>query len=259
LRYELSTRQLVSIFSNRLYNLKMNTQNPATPAQAATPGSVPAVSNPQPVTTPAPTGNQGDNQEGKITITAKEYRDLQRAKARTLSFDKRKDFLNRKPNPTSTANDDGSNGDPEIVARLAESEQTRHRVERENLQLKVKGQVRELLDREEFKVLPRSTRDLILKNPALLSEADSAEEALLDIEDFVRDQVIALETGSQSKDQRALGGQPSATGHEVPPNVSSASPAPMPAEGLEDTSKLSGPERSQAIIRNQMKRTRGTR
>ena len=72
----------------------------ATPAQsAATPaGSNESIQPQSPAGSPqaTPQGQpSGDPSEGKVTISTKEYAELQRAKARTLSFEKRKQFMAR--------------------------------------------------------------------------------------------------------------------------------------------------------------------
>jgi len=219
--------------------------NGTTPAPAATlPNVVPVVTTP-PVTTP-PQG-EGKGSDGKVTIDLKEYRDLQRAKARTLSFDKR---VALKGNSQPTNNPDGSAGDPEIVERLNQESTARLAAERRSLQLEVKGRVRDLLDTDEFKPLPKSTRELILKNPALLSEADNLDEAMIDIEEFVRDQVLSM-------DKVPVNGGGQQVKNDVPPVVNGGNPAPVVAVGLEDVSKLSGPARSQATIRNKMREAKG--
>lgn len=227
----------------------MTNPNPATPAQAATPGSGETVVTTPPSGTPAPAtpGVQGNESgEGKVTIDLKEYRDLQRAKARTLSFDKRAGLRKPEANPGTNSGD----GDPELVERLNKAESDRQAAERRALQAEVKGSVRDLLDREEFKPLPESTRQLILKNPAMLSEADNLEEALLDIEEFVRDEVLKMGTTPKVPTSTP---NPSPAGHETPPTVTPGSPAPSPAAGMEDLSKLRGADRSRAAIRNAMR------
>lgn len=225
----------------------MENKNPATPAQAATPGIAPN-STPTPVPTPAPTGDQGGNNEGKVTITTKEFAQLQRDAARARSNDKRNQINNRRD--PSVGN---PSGDPEINKVLDEANSRALEAEKKALQFQVKGQVRDLLEKDEFKNLPKSTRELILKNPHLLSQADNLEEAMLDIEDFIRDEVLSIETTPPAS-TIPNNGQPS--GHETPPAINSGGPAPAGNPDLEDTSKLSGPAKSQAMIRNSL-RTKG--
>ena len=116
------------------------------------------------------------------------------------------------------------------------------------------------MEKEEFKVLPESTKALILKNPHMLSQADNVEEALLDIEDFVRDQVAGLKVPNSSPNP-GQGGSRAAnpSGHETPSSVSAGAPAPASAIELEDVSNLSGVARSRAVLRNSMKKARGVK
>jgi hypothetical protein len=176
-------------------------------------------------------------------ITTKEYGELQRAKARTLAFDRRKNLFERKNNSNGTPNP----GDPSNEDKIR-ADQAEHRA----LQLEVKDQVRDILAKPEYAALPQSTRDLILKNPAMLSEADNVEEALLDVEEFVIEQVSKLSSNAPGG-----GASPATTvpGHDAPP-VSPNSPAPVKNDDVEDISKLSGPARSRAILRNNIRAKR---
>jgi hypothetical protein len=222
----------------------MTNQNPATPADAATPGSTPNV-----ITTPS-TATPVVPPEGKVTISTKEFAQLQRDAARGKSAQKRAALgLDRTPVVPA----DGS--DPNAVA-ITEANQRAADAERRALQMEVKGKVSDLLNKDEFKALPKSTKDLILLNPALLTQADNLEEAMLDIEDFVRDQVISLESGGAVAIP-GMGGEAQPKGHETPPVINAGTPAPVSADGLEDLTKLHGPARSQAAIRNVIKQKKG--
>lgn len=241
----------------------MSQNNPATPAQAATPGSgeqqVPPNSSAAPQTPPA--GGQGGQPEEKVTIPLKEYRDLQRDHARVLSFDKRKQFSSSRNNPASNnqpGNGAEGNNDPELVEQVRVNQERADTAEKRALQAEVKSGVRDILAKPEYANLPESTKNLILKNPAMLSEADNVEEALLDIEDFVRENIPA---GTQNQNQSGQGGasRPTPPGHEAPPTVTTGAPAPVNAEGLEDVSKLTGVARSRAVLRNSMKKARGVK
>lgn len=232
----------------------MNNQNPATPAQAATPGSnaqVPAT--PSAVTPPVTTPGQGNNPEGTVTIPTKEFAQLQRDSARVRSFEKRKQFAARRTNPGAPA----ANGDQDDPAneRISQLETETADANKRALQAEIKGSVRDVLDKEEFKALPQSTRELILKNPHMLSEADNLEEALLDIEDFVREQVSKL--AAAPAQQNGQPGNPSSgspAGHETPPKIGAGTPSQTPNSSLEDTSNLRGVALSRATIRNAIKK-----
>lgn len=228
----------------------MTTQNPATPAPAATPGNVPQDSNPTPVASPAPSnGASGNSQEGKVTISTKEFAQLQRDAARARSAAKRADLARgRNPIPVVSAA-----GDPDAAQAIAEANARAAESERIALQSQVRSGVRDLLEKDEFKGLPKSTKELILKNPALLSEADNLEEAMLDIEDFVRDQVLSLESAPA-----ATPAAPQPAGVETPP-AGGGGPAPTKPVGLEDTSKLTGTARSIAVLKNAVRKAQGVK
>lgn len=218
----------------------MTTQNPATPAApvAATPGSDPNV------VTPPSTPTTPVVPEGKVTIDTKEYAQLQRDAARVRSVERRRQINAGRP----PVNDGGN---PDIAQAVQEANDRAAQAERVALQAEARNRTRDILDRDEFKTLPKSTKDIILKNPALLSQADNLEEAMLDIEDFVRESVASM---GEVTPVVVTPAQP--VGHDAPPVVNNGAPAPAGAVGDEDISKLSGPARSQAMIRNTI-RNRG--
>jgi len=229
------------------------------PAEAATlPGSnEQGKTTPSSPTPPATPGTTGNETEGKVTISTKEYADLQRAKARQLSFERRKNFAASRNNPLRKP--EGNPGAPNdaIAEELSAAETRAQEAEQRALKAEVAGKVRELLDKDEFKALPKSTRDLILKNPHMLSDADNVDEALLDIEDFVREQVAGLEAPKSPAAPAPGGAQPQ--GHETPPTVTAGNPAPAPAAGLEDTTNLRGAALSRAVLRNSLRKARGVK
>ena len=240
-------------------------ENPVIPAAnaAATPGnngqSAPQ-SSAAPSTQPGNPPGQGGAPDEKVTISLKEYRELQRDHGRVLSFDKRKQFnssRNNAPGSQPANNGSGENNDPEIVEQLRVSEERAETAERESMQLKVKDGVRAILAKPEFANLPESTKNLILKNPAMLSEANSVDEALLDIEDYIRETASTISTPNQNQSGQGSGRRSTPPGHEVPPTVSAGAAAPANAEGLEDTSNLTGVARSRAVLRNAAKKHRG--
>lgn len=230
----------------------MTNINPAAPSQEATPGKVPQNGgNPSaPSSANQPNGGQGNDNEGTVTIPLKEYRTLQRQDARAKSLDRR-NALNKGRQSNQAANLDDNGGDPELVNRLAEETRLRQEAEQKALRVEVGSRVRDLLEKDEFKTLPNSTKQLILKNPSALSNADNLEEALLDIEDFVRDEVLKMETPSGSGNAPGKGDKTPET-PETPP-VNNGAPAPSKAGDLEDLSKLSGSQKSRAAIRNLLK------
>ncbi len=233
----------------------MEKPNPATPAQAATPGNgeqvkpTPSVAPTSPVTPAA--GGQPD--EEKVTISLKEFRDLQRDHARVLSFDKRRQFAASKNNANPQPTNNGG-GDPELIETIAQKDLALQEANTRALRAEVKAGVESILAKPEYSKLPDSTKELIRKNPAMLSEADNVEEALLDIEEFVREE--------SAKISSVPSGQVPSRGssdHETPPVINAGAPAPSAAAGLEDVSNLTGVERSRAVLRNSLKKQRGVK
>lgn len=237
----------------------METPNPATPAKAATPGNgQPEKTQPSSSFAPATQNGTQGNAEGKVTISTKEYADLQRAKARSLSFDRRSQFNSSRNNP-STRPASGVAATPEAEA-VASAEDRAVQAERRALQSEVRDNVRDILAKAEYQNIPASTRDLILKNPQMLSNADNLEEALLDIEDFLIEESGKIEAGGDNitvvnKGPEAAARHGATTSHEVPATSASGAATPSGSD-LEDTSNLTGSARSRAILRNSMKKSK---
>ena len=223
----------------------MTIQNPATPAASATatPGADPNV-----VATPSTTPNTVVP-EGKVTIDTKEYAQLQRDAARARSAQKRIEIRN---NTNRQSIPEGASED--VAKAIEEANNRAAEAERKALQAEVGGKVRDILDKDEFKNIPKSTRELILKNPSMLSKADNLDEALLDIEDFLRENVVGVDSVTIP-----MPGLNKPGPNETPPVINSGAPAPSDAAGMEDVSKLSGSERSRAMIRNKIKEAQGVR
>lgn len=222
----------------------MSEQKTATlvPAPAVTTAPV---SDPSVITTPSTTPNPVVP-EGKVTIPTAEFAQLQRDAARGRSAQRRNDLNRGRALPTN------ADGSPNVDEAVRAAEERAEKAERSALQAEVRVKTRELLDKDEFKNIPKSTKDLILKNPGMITGASSVEEALLDIEDYVRDNVITIDMPA------APGVKPvQPAGHSTPAVVTPGAPAEVNAEGLEDLTKLSGPARSTAAIRNVLKKSRG--
>ena len=221
--------------------------NPATPAAdaAATPGSGEHGSNPPSVTPAAPaTPAPGNNNEGTVTIPVKEYRDLQRNDARARSFGKR--IYQKSTQPATNADPN----DPAAVERARADA-----AERKALQLEVKGKVQDLLADDRFKNIPQSTKKLILDAPHMLSEAETLDDAMYDIEDRLIE-IAAVDSNIpvtiKTNDTPAANNQPA--NRETPPIVTPGTPAPVDTATMEDTSQLRGSARSQAALRNAFKK-----
>lgn len=226
---------------------------PATPAPvAATPASVPAVPPVTPAASPAPSGQENVPVAGTVTLSEAQYRNLLRDQARAKAMDKRAGLVR-----TGTPLLPGEDGDPALVERFNQSEAGRLDAEKRAMQAEVRGKVRDLVDDPKYANIPKSTRDLILQNPAMLSTATSLDEAMIDIEQWLGEQAAAVATiPGQQPNAPASPAQVLPT-RETPPTVTQANPAPADAAGMEDVSELSGPLKTQAMIRNKVKEGRG--
>jgi len=237
----------------------MNNQNPATPASAAIPGTNEPGNNQEKVVTPAPSTIEGKEQpvEGKIVIDKKEYANLQRNSARLQSRQKRDNLMKGKKSTDEAKNFD--NADPDVVEELQQTTVKLSSTEQELFEERLGNRTRDLLAKNEFKNLPESTKKLILKNPSSLSKAESIEEAILDIEDFVTEEVSAIGVVQPQTGQPQVEGEQinSPQGHETPPVINAGSPAIPDQDGLEDVSKLNGVEKTRTMIRNSMKKATG--
>lgn len=234
----------------------MTTENPATPSdnKETTPGNSPASDGQR------PSADSNDKSEGTVTITAKEFAQLQRNSARLKGLQKRQVPMFTKRQPAGTKQSDSGYGD-EPSEEYQQAVSRSQELERQLFERDVKDRARELLEQDEFKSLPESTRKLILRNPASLSDSDSVEEMMLDIEDFIREETAALTKpdGIQTDTKPEAAKTYSPEGHDTPQNVTAGNPATGEAEQLEDTSRLSGTARSRAVFRNIMKKSRGVK
>lgn len=219
-------------------------KNPATPGAAgaapAAPGNDARVITPPSTVTP-PAVNDS---EGKVTISTKEFAQLSRDAARGRSAQRRVDLT--KGRPASPAINAG--GDPDAQAAIDEANRRADKAESDAQKAEVRSKVRDVLDKPEFSKIPASTRDLILRNPGVVTEAEDVEVALLDIEDYLRDTASKIDVSgivpAAPKD---------APGRETPPVITPGAPAPSGAIEAQDPSKLHGHAKTQAIIRNKLK------
>jgi hypothetical protein len=235
-----------------VYNIYMTTQqSPATPSNEATPGNAATdINNNQ----PAPGGTTPPaDQGGQVSITTEELRRLQRQDARARSFDRRTSIGRAKLPPVNNKQD--SDPDSELANELNAERTLRLDAERKVMQTEVRLRVRDVLDKPEFKDLPQSTKNIILRNPAALTQSDNIEEALLDIEDFCFEQIDL--NGSTKNTTTEAKPDPAPQTRVTPPPHGGGQSTTTSAEGDEDVSKLSGPARSSAMIRNSLKRSKG--
>jgi len=232
----------------------MSNNQPATlPADGTTPGSdAQGTPNPSVQNPPAsPQGSEGTQPEGQVTISTKEYAQLQRDGARLKSFQKRVELKTAKKSDETTANLDPED---QVVQALNETRSQNQSLAAELFSEKVANRTRDILAKDEYKSLPQSTKELILRDPSILSKADNVEEAVLDVEDFVREQVAAIPA-----DQPAPAGQPAPEpeGHQTPTSVNAGVPAQADSSALESLEGKTGTARSRAALRNAIKQKKG--
>ncbi len=220
----------------------MSDSTPATPASAATPGTVPA-SAPNVSPNGAPAAEPGTTPQGTVIISTKEFAQLNRDAARGRSP--------KRGSSTPSGVQIPEGADDNIAQAIRTATEGQAKAELKVMQLEVQGKVRDLLAKDDFKGLPEATKKRIIEKPHLLTDADNLDDALFDIEDYARDLLVDFAPATVP-----VPGTPAATqpeGHQAPPTVGSGAPAPTAAAQLEDISKLTGPAKTQAMIRNQMK------
>lgn len=225
----------------------MTTDNPANPSEnkEANPGTSQAQEGQRPSA-----DSKEDKSEGSVTISAKEYAQLQRNSARLKGYQKRQTVMPTKRQPSVSRQQEPAYGD-EPNEEFMQVQSRNQELERQLFERDVKERTRELLEQDEFKSLPESTRKLILRNPTSLSNSDNLEEMMLDIEDFVREETAALGKPESRHDVQKE--------HETPTNVTAGNPASVDAEHFEDISRLTGTARSRAVFRNILKKSRGVK
>lgn len=228
----------------------MVTPNPATPAQAVTPGSGETVVTPPVVTSAPATTAPGINPAGTVTISTEEFARLQRDSARTRSFGKR---VYQRPS-SQAANIDPN--DPTASA-IAQANAERDEAVRKAMQSEVRGKVRDLLADDRFKGLPKSTKDLILEKPHMLTDAETLEDAMYDIEDKLLEMAGSPDPSNPNPSNLPFNPSSLPSSRETPPIVTPGNPAPIDAGALEATEGLRGSERSMAVLRNTIKKQNG--
>jgi len=242
---------------------------PATPAQAATPGSGAQNQSQSQTGSPASTqtGDKGNQQDGMVSLSAKEYRDLVRNSARWNSFQRRSQFGPPRNNPhikqgiNSVPSDDQEGNLPdEAIAAIQQAQQSAGEATTRAFRAELSSGVRDILDRPEYMDIPMSTKRLITKSPWTLSEQDDVEAALIDIEEYLENESLLLkQTPNTQRQEQQPVSQPgsAAVVHEVPMSSGSGAPAPGQAVQLEDINNLTGVARSRAVLRNSIRQKTG--
>ena len=226
---------------------------PASPAQAAAPGTQPDPNQP-PTTTPAPPASP----EGKVMITNEEYADLQRQKARLAALQRSGNRPRAAARPAAA--DPTADPDAAVAEEVQRERERSAALQQQIFDRDVRDHARDLLAKPEYAKLPESTKRLILRNPASYIQSADLESAKMDLEDFLREEIAAVPPSTTPPGQPPAPAHRNANeppGHETPPHVGAGSPAAPPSDQLEDLSRLSGPARSQAAFRNAVKKKQG--
>jgi len=236
--------------------MEHQTGSPATPAQAATPGSNENGQGSSPATsvqTPD-SGTKGGSQTGVVTITTEEFRKLSRNSARWESAQKGpKGSSQRTAGASPTTPQFAPQGQPQFegmpqdAIEVIQTTQTeRDSAIQRAFEAELKVNVRDIFDKEDFKNVPPSVKKMILKNPSAYTDSRDAVEAAEDIENYLCDEIIPDLTpgasGIPAPEVKPVG--------EVPPVVNQGTPAPVQAGVVEDTRNLTGSARSRGMIRN---------
>lgn len=231
----------------------MQEQRPATPAPAANPGNDTSVITPPSSAAP----NAGNDSEGKVTISVKEFAQLQRDAARVRSAEKRESIQKRNANPGNLPD----NLTPDATDLINREKARADEAERKAMQAEVKNKVRDILDKDEFKNIPRSTKDLILRNPGSVTDAEDPEVALLDVEDYLRDVAGKIDVSHlppAPNGANSVQKPQDAPNRETPPVITPGSPAPAGSSAAEDTTNLRGAAKTQAMVRNKLRGVKPT-
>lgn len=223
----------------------MDNKNSVTPSLSnneATPDKKASVNPNPPAENQSAVNKQAGLQEGQVVISTKEFAQLQRDRARLLAFEKRKELYFKKNNPSKSQELDNLDGVDEVIKEeIVKAKSKASELEKELFKERLINKTRDILTKPEYSILPESTRNLILKNPALLTNSEDVEEAILDVEDFIREESAKIIPPSTELIK-----------HETPPKINSGAPTTN-LSPEEDFNKLSGPDRSRAILRKKFR------
>ncbi len=210
-----------------------------------------------PANTPAAGNNQpsgGANQGQKIEIGIEELNDLKRKAGRwdARGNDERDKRRQQRQNRVSQKSDDID--DPEVLESLRQRDETIGQLSSENFKLKTQNQVRDLLEKDEYKNLPLALKKAIRNNPLgfVNSNSKTVDDALYDIQDYLDDQLDddASKLNPGNKPLNKVEEKPD--GSQIPPAGGSGPSSPNPAGEVDVTGK-SGTARSVSILQSILK------
>lgn len=247
-----------------------NNQNPAAPP-AADAGQAPGNQQDADKNAAAPDANQnpaGANQdEQKTEINLEELNKLKRDAGRWEARQK-VDRKTRRENRRQPAdpNPDDNNIDQETLSALRDRDDKIDELSSENFRMKTERGVRKALENDEYKDIPTSVKNAIIRNPLGFTnpESKTVEDAVADIEDYLDDELDAMSKTekTQQLDPSDKVGEHMANARPGVQNVNLKDNTP-PATGSGPSSQETnvnegaegkvGPDRSTAILTNLLK------
>lgn len=234
-------------------------ENNNTPVPSPTDNGQGAGGQGQPGNTPA-AGSNGQSSGGapnngqKVEIDAKELDVLRTKAGRYDARNKpnREDRHDNRRQKREIKADDVD--DPEVLESLRQRDEQIGQLSSENFTLKTKDQVRDLLEKDEYKDLPLALKKAIRNNPLGFVNADSktVEDALFDIQDYLDDQLDADASRGNAGKPAEVKEPVKPDGGQIPPAGGSGPGSPNPASEVDVTGK-SGTQRSVPILQNLLK------
>lgn len=223
------------------------------PGNSPDQGQAPGQDNPG-GNSPAAGGSQPDGGKGtKIELDADEVQRLRRDAGRWSAHqeNERKNRRQQRQSRPSDQNIDGAS--PEVLEALRLRDEKLDDLSVENRELKVKNQVRDLLDGEDYQKIPNSLKRAIIRNPLgfVNRNSETIEDAIADIQDYLDDELDNPGSSAAPKGNEA---EPKAEKERQTPPASGSAPA-SPNEAQEvDVAGKTGPARSTAILSNLLKK-----
>jgi hypothetical protein len=204
-------------------------------------------------------GNNGQssggahNSEQKVEIDAKEL-DVLRTKAGRYDARNKPNREDRHERRQRRDIKSDEIDDPEVLDSLRQRDEQISQLSSENFTLKTKDQVRDILERDEYKDLPLALKKAVRNNPLgfINPGTKTVEDALFDIQDYLDDQLDAdvSRGGSGAPAEIKNGEKPD--GGQIPPAGGSGPKSPNPAGEVDVTGK-SGSQRSVPILQGLLK------
>lgn len=231
-----------------------NNNAPATPDNGQAPAAPAPAGNQPPTPAPAGQGDGNANNGGqKIEIDAKELDRLKRDAGRwnaTVEQSRKERRENRRQTTTINSED----GDPELIEAIKVRDEKLTTLQVENLTYKVKDQLSEVMESEDYKELPDSFKRAIRKNPLAFADPRSRDvkDIIADIQDFMDDELDRIVSKAPAQPAGNNNAAPAGDKKDTPP-VNGSGPS-NPGSGSEvDIAGKTGTARSTAVLNGLLK------